>query len=74
MRKVIGFKVDEHKTAHQIVVKHKVNIEVAPIESDTLLARLKSEAAAKLQQKLLKMRDECLLSIALAKRSIVREA
>ena len=61
MRKIVGLKVDENETTHQIVVKHKVNIEVAPIEGDALLARLKSEAAAKLQQKLLKMCDECLL-------------
>ena len=71
MRKVIGFKVDEHKTAHQIVVKHKVNIEMASIEGDALLARLKSKAAAKLQQKLLKMRDECLFKVAFAKCGIV---
>ena len=48
MREIISLKVDENETAHQIVVKHEVNIEVAPIEGDTLLARLKSEAAAKL--------------------------
>ena len=61
MREIIGFKVDEYKAAHQIVVKHKVNIEVATIEGDALLACLKSEATAKLQQKLLKTRDERLL-------------
>jgi len=61
MRKVIGLKVDEHEAAHQIVVKNKVNIEMAPIEGDALLARLESEATAKLQQELLKMCDERLL-------------
>ena len=48
MREVIGLKIDENEAAHQVVVKNEVNIEMAPIEGDTLLARLKSEAAAKL--------------------------
>lgn len=61
MRKVIGLKVDEHEAAYQIVVKHQVNIEMAPIKGDALLARLESETTAKLQQELLKMRDERLL-------------
>ena len=71
MRKVVGFKVDENEAAHQVVVKPKVNIEVASIEGDALLARLKSKAAAKLQQKLLKMRDECLFKVTFAKCGIV---
>ena len=57
MRKVIGLKVDKHEAAHQI--KHKVNIEMAPIKGDALFgAPRKREATAKLQQELLKMRDE----------------
>ena len=61
MRKIVRLKVDKHEAAHQIVVKHEVNIEMTPIKGDALLACLESEAAAKLQQKLLKTRDERLL-------------
>ena len=61
MRKIIRLKVDKHEAAHQIVVKHKVDIEMTPIKGDALLACLKSEATAKFQQELLKMCDERLL-------------
>ena len=74
MREVARLEVDEHEAAHEVVVEDEVDEEVAPVHGDTLLTRLKREAAPKLQQKALQVRDERGLDVRLAELLVLGDA
>ena len=65
MGELTHFQINQDKTFQNIIVKHKVNKEVLPIQRELLLARDEREAMPKLQQEVLQMIDQRLLQFAL---------
>jgi len=58
------FQVHQHNAPEQVVVEHQVDVEIFVGEADAVLARYEREAAAELQQELLKTRDDGVFKLA----------
>ena len=74
MRELTALEVENHETLEQIVIKHQINVEIAALGADALLAADKGEALAQLQQKALQLRHQRLFQIAFQQRPGMRQA
>lgn len=64
MRQAVGFKVDKHKATCQIIVEHKVDVEMLVIERDAFLPCHERKSFAQFKEEQLQLVNQHLLQIA----------
>ena len=70
MCQVAELQVDKHKAFQNVVVEHKVNVEMASVKGDFLLPCNEAETPAEFKQKFLQVVDNSLFQILFLKMRI----